>query len=185
MITHLRTVAGVTYTLRGCTRGEVREAMALAGEREWEAEDFLVARCVLGAVDSSGQPVVPDWEQCLAGVVTTLMWHIREISGLSERSSERLREEAQEWIQTAAGHSDMLMMGLFGYKLEEIDAMDPPDWYRAAVAAETLYDMQNSQLAAASAPPPPGGRAPQAKLPDWQPHRKERVPEQSHMFLAR
>jgi hypothetical protein len=129
-------ILGTTYVYRGATRREIETVLRL--ENESEQEDAICRICVI-------TPRNIDWDNSLAGVPSALAKHILEASGMSEESSERFWKGANEWILTAAGKSESLMMGIFHIPLSEVANLDPEDWYRMATASQllavTLYNI--------------------------------------------
>jgi len=123
------TVLGVEYVYRGATRAEIERILRM--ESEVEQEDEICRLCVL-------QPKDVDWDNILAGVPTALAEKILEASGMTEESSKKFWEEAQEWILSSSGKTESLMMGVFHLPLSVISNMDPEEWYRTAAASQLL-----------------------------------------------
>jgi hypothetical protein len=142
-------VLGRTYTYRGATRGEFEQAQR-ESETAAEVEDFLVGRCVL---NPRGIP----WQDQRAGIASRIGKAIADASGLTDEAREELEREALEWSRTPAGRSEILMMGLLHLKLDEIDQLDPIDWFKCAVAAETLYTTALKAQTPEPGPPGPPG----------------------------
>jgi hypothetical protein len=188
MRTYKSLLYGLLYTYRGCTRGEIREALSVSEGNELIAEDFLVGKCILSIKDFEGNEVDPDWDNTFAGVVTSLAISIREVSGLSDRSRDALRQEAEEWFNTPAGESEALMYTIFGWTPQDVDSMDPFDWFRGSYAAEKIYQMQSGGKQIQQ--PQPQVNLPRAtpptmdKITDWKPGEKRLVSESNPMMFT-
>lgn len=122
------TVLGITYTVRGATKGELEEALKFSNE--YESEDYLVQRCVLS-------PKI-DWETVYAGIPKQLAEHIVELSGASDEASLQYQKEADEWLKTPVGKLEALIMGTMHLKLSDIQNMHAEEWHKSAAAAQLL-----------------------------------------------
>ena len=143
------------WRYRGATRGEANSIYREYPQDVFAQEDALIALCVedLGEVDT-----------LLAGVANRLIAGVMEASGFG---TERLKEEAQTWLNSEAGHSESLMMLLFNWTPNQIENLDPPDWVKAACASELFWSLQNGT-------PPPKQAPPEEP---WRPGEKKTVTE--------
>lgn len=121
-------ILGVIYTYKGATRSQLKIALKLT--EQVEMEDYLCSVCVIN-------PKI-DLENCLAGIPVRLTELILTASGMDEVGTKSFQDESEEWIKSPSGKLEILMMAVLHKTQEEIDNLDPPDWFKAASAAQLI-----------------------------------------------
>lgn len=162
-------VLGELYGFRRVTRREIKELDALYPEDVFGFEDALCEMCVIEVPSD-----FPGWDDCLAGLPTTLTQTIMQESGFTDDSAD-FQHSAIEWAESPEGRLDTLIAFCFpSVSLSAMDDMDPELYCRYAASARlivtTIYGMDPSSfLNPDYVPPPQAPPQPEARPKSYAP----------------
>jgi len=128
-------ILGETYTYRSLTRKEYKEILAENLDDPVGFEDEIAKLCTLKIPDD-----FPGWEDCYAGIPSTLAEAILDASGmLNEDSVRKLIKAVEDWASTDEARIDCLICFCFPTMTPDIlESMESLTWYKYAAMAKMI-----------------------------------------------